>query len=220
MSLQSLWYFTGLPDDVVNSLCDDLASTPENLFIDSHIKKGNINDGTEGAGNVINADKRNSKHAWISTNHWIGGFLWHYIMKANRENFLYDLTNIDGEFMQYTVYNEGCYYKWHTDTDISTWRTPQTLDKGEEIKKNHVDDFLAQSVEQTRKLSGVLQLSDPEDYEGGSVQIMGGGGNTYFLPKRKGTLAFFDSRSMHRVQPIKSGERRSLVFWVNGPRWR
>jgi len=37
--------------------------------------------------------------------------------RANRENFLYDLSNIDGESLQYTVYGEGEYYGWHNDAD-------------------------------------------------------------------------------------------------------
>ena len=40
------------------------------------------------------------------TTHWVGGFLWHYVQRANRENFLYDLRNIDGESMQYTRYEK------------------------------------------------------------------------------------------------------------------
>ena len=32
--------------------------------------------------------------------------------KANRENFLYDLSHIDGENMQYTRYEKGEYYNW------------------------------------------------------------------------------------------------------------
>ena len=51
-------------------------------------------------GDALNKEKRNSQNAWIPTNHWVGGFIWHYIMRANRENFLYDLHCIDGENMQ------------------------------------------------------------------------------------------------------------------------
>ena len=38
-------------------------------------------------GDALNKDKRNSQNAWIPTTHWVGGFLWHYIERANRENF-------------------------------------------------------------------------------------------------------------------------------------
>ena len=52
-------------------------------------------------GDALNKEKRNSQNTWIPSNHWVAGFLWHYVMRANRENFLYDLTNIDGESLQY-----------------------------------------------------------------------------------------------------------------------
>ena len=48
-------------------------------------------------GDALNKEKRNSQNAWIPTTHWVGGFMWHYIQRANRENFLYDLRCIDGE---------------------------------------------------------------------------------------------------------------------------
>jgi PKHD-type hydroxylase len=40
------------------------------------------------------------------------------------------------------------------------------------------------------------------------------------MPKQKGTIAFFDSRTPHRVKKVKSGVRKSLVGWVIGPRFR
>jgi len=220
MALQSIWYFTNLPETVTESIYTDLSETfsDESLLSQSFIigkdKEGHLDN------KAVNLNKRNSKHAWISTNHWISGFLWHYVLKANKENFLYDITNIDGQYMQYTVYNEGCFYGWHTDADISTWRTPQSINRGMEITDENINDYLAENVELTRKISGILQLSDSEDYEGGNVQIMGSNGHTYFIPRQRGSLILFDSRSMHRVQKITKGVRRSLVFWCVGPRWK
>ena len=46
-------------------------------------------DSSVGHGGQGEVDKviRNSKNLWIPTSHWIGGFLWHYVQRANRENF-------------------------------------------------------------------------------------------------------------------------------------
>jgi PKHD-type hydroxylase len=75
-------------------------------------------------------------------------------------------------------------------------------------------------AELVRKLSFTLQLSDPEDYEGGQVQFLDENGRTYFAPKRKGTLVLFDSRTQHRVLKVTKGLRKSIVGWVVGPRWK
>jgi hypothetical protein len=66
-------------------------------------------------GDALNKEKRNSQNTWIPTTHWVAGFLWHYVQRANRENFLYDLRNIDGESLQYTRYEAGQFYGWHND---------------------------------------------------------------------------------------------------------
>jgi len=54
-------------------------------------------------------------------------FLWHYVQRANRENFLYDLRNIDGESMQYTRYGEGQFYGWHNDAGLATQYKPVSV---------------------------------------------------------------------------------------------
>ena len=96
MAFQSVWYFTDLPEEIVNIIEKDLFDSFGERMSDSKIQ-----------GDNLNKEKRNSKNAWVPTTHWVAGFIWHYIMKANRENFLYDLECIDGESMQYTEYREG-----------------------------------------------------------------------------------------------------------------
>ena len=85
MAYQSVWYFTDLPDKVVDLIEEDIAEKFDANMGDSKLH-----------GDALNKDKRNSQNAWIPTTHWVGGFLWHYIQRANRENFLYDLRCIDG----------------------------------------------------------------------------------------------------------------------------
>ena len=70
-----------------------------------------------------------------------------------------------------------------------------------------------------RKLSCVLQLSTPEEYEGGVLQ-MNPGGNVMEVPKGIGTLCFFPSFLLHRVTPLSSGVRKSLVTWLCGANFR
>jgi PKHD-type hydroxylase len=78
-------------------------------------------------GDQVDKVIRDSKNAWIPTSHWVGGFIWHYIQRTNRENFCYDLTAIDGESIQYTQYDAGQFYDWHIDAGIDTAYKPQRI---------------------------------------------------------------------------------------------
>ena len=206
MALQSVWYFTDLPEDVVDIIEKDLSEKFDSQMQDSRLH-----------GDSLNKDKRNSQNAWIPTQHWVGGFMWHYIMRANRENFLYDLRNIDGESMQYTRYGEGMFYDWHNDSGLATHYKPVSVGNRTEGRQQ---DFVNENLELVRKLSFALQLSSPDDYEGGNVVLLDEGGKKYIAPRQRGTVVLFDSRTQHRVNKVKSGVRKSIVGWVVGPRWK
>ena len=81
-------------------------------------------------------------------------------------------------------------------------------------------DFVNENLELVRKLSFVVQLSNPEDYEGGNLQLLAEDGKSYFAPRQRGTIVIFDSRTQHRVLKVTKGQRKSLVGWVVGPRWK
>ena len=207
-AFQSIWYFTGLPDEVVKiverelvkDFDKDIKSSPVNLLVGEGFDK-----------------VRNAKHSWVASSHWMGGFLWHYIERANRENFLYDLKGLDSEHIQYTVYDEGEYYDWHNDGGLTTLYKPQFIGNSTD---GVGDDFVNQNKELVRKLSFSLQLSNPEDYEGGELELVNETGESYVAPKTQGCLVLFDSRTRHRVRTVTKGTRKSLVGWVLGPRWK
>ena len=213
MAYQSIWYYTGLPKDIVNILDDYVSENFDSEMRDSEL-----------LGKYKDKNKRNSENAWIDTNHWIAGFIWHYVNKANRENFRYDLTNIDGENLQYTKYSEGQYYNWHNDAGISNYYKPQYVGNSgnfdDDPNNLQTTDFLKTSCELVRKLSFTLQLSDPDEYEGGNVQLIDEAGRSYIAPRQRGTIILFDSRTQHRVIKVKKGVRKSIVGWVLGPRWK
>jgi len=215
MAFQSIWYYTDIPEKVVNLLEEDLAEKFEPRMEDSKLH-----------GDALNKIKRNSQNTWIPSDHWIGGFVWSYIQKVNRENFLYDLTCIDGESIQFTRYKEGMFYGWHTDSGLSTYSNPQNKNwsSGRLNDKNQANiiatDYINENIELVRKLSFSLQLSDPDEYEGGNVQLIDETGATYVAPRKRGTMILFDSRTQHRVLKVESGVRKSLVGWAVGPRWK
>jgi len=73
---------------------------------------------------------------------------------------------------------------------------------------------------QVRKLSGICQLSDPEDYEGGTLEIVVGETDVHQMPKQRGTIVVFPSYMLHRVHPVTAGERWASVIWAEGPKYR
>ena len=210
MALQSVWFLTGLPSDIINSLEKDL----EKHFDDMGDSKL-IND-------VLDKDIRKSKNTWIPTTHWITGWLWHYVEMANRNNFLYDLSFIESESMQYARYGVGEYYHWHSDTSIPVQYKPQIQISATDstTDDNYLRERVAIKNELVRKISFSLQLSDPDDYEGGNIQFIDESNKNYIAPRQKGSLIIFDSRTKHRVCKVRSGVRKSIVGWVVGPRWK
>lgn len=205
MAFQSVWYYTDLPEDIVDLIEKDLTEKFDSQFQDSKLH-----------GDALNKEKRNSQNTWIPTTHWVAGFLWHYVQRANRENFLYDLRNIDGESLQYTRYSEGEFYGWHNDAGLQTQYKPQSVGN---LAEGLANDFVNENIELVRKLSFSLQLSGPDDYEGGNVQFIDEAGKSYFAPRKRGTIVLFDSRTQHRVLKVTKGVRKSIVGWVVGKRW-
>ena len=74
MSNLVCWHITRLPCEIIDILEKDIKV----FDIDIH--------SSEISGGEVNEEIRHSKNAWIPTEHWIGGWLWYYIQKSNREN--------------------------------------------------------------------------------------------------------------------------------------
>lgn len=67
-----------------------------------------------------------------------------------------------------------------------------------------------------RKLSITVQLND--GYEGGDLLI--NSGQLITTKKGIGNVIIFPSFLLHKVNPIISGNRYSLVSWISGPVWK
>jgi PKHD-type hydroxylase len=117
---------------------------------------------------------------------------------GNRRAFGTELWHLhEMQFTQYNADDEG-FYDWHNDV---MWESSNC---------GH------------RKLSMVIQLSDPSEYEGGDLEIQ----PLYLGPpdptvlRKQGNVVVFPSFLMHRVTPVTKGTRYSLVAWMEGPKWR
>ena len=127
---------------------------------------------------------------------WLWQKIASFVGKANYELFLYDIQFIQS--IQYTIYNSSD----EDNGDFYTW---------------HRDDSLTGYAETDRVISGSILLSDPDDFEGGDFEIdIAGNMNPQKLVLEKGDIFFFDSSMSHRVTPVTSGQRKTLVFWVCG----
>ena len=140
---------------------------------------------------------RNSHVVWLNEP-WIYKELWPFVSEANKEaKWNFNLTHLEN--LQFTKYvgSLNQHYNWHTDCG----------------KGSHA----------YRKLSFVIQLSDPKTYAGGQFLIN---------PERRwskdnicfnnswentGSILFFPSFLEHTVTPVILGTRYSLVGWLRGP---
>ena len=143
--------------------------------------------------NITN-EHRNSTIRWVQDLPEVKNLLWKYIWEANRQSFNMDVVGIfEVQFAEYNATEEQ-YYAWHHDID---W---------------------AQDSGYDRKLSIIIQLADPEEYDGGDVEF-----KLFTTPKefkKRGSVLVFPSYLEHQVTPVTRGTRYSLVAWVEGPRWR
>jgi PKHD-type hydroxylase len=150
------------------------------------------------AGRKQNTDHlRVTRVAWMERNPetaWLYARLEEAVLHLNTRFYKFELFGLEESF-QYTVYDgvEGGHYNWHVDLG-------------------------AENVE-PRKISLSLQLTDPSRYEGCDLVLEAGDG-PYRAEKARGTLIAFPSYVLHRVTPIESGVRKSLVIWVGGPAFR
>jgi PKHD-type hydroxylase len=76
----------------------------------------------------------------------------------------------------------------------------------------HIDKMLNGTV---RKLSLTIQLSSPEDYEGGELALYTDK-EAQLMLKELGKMIVFPSYVLHEVRPVTKGTRYSLVAWITG----
>ena len=149
--------------------------------------------------------RKTSVHFIEDKDNEINKLAWHFLRKANKIQFNYDLEYFQA--IQFAEYKNGGFYGWHVDSE--------GIDKSNE----------------TRKLSLTLALSDPDTFEGGELQFYSGdrpmedmgeitGEQITNDIKSQGTVIVFDSRDWHRVTPVTKGVRHSIVCWTVGPNFK
>lgn len=124
---------------------------------------------------------------------WVYERLMGLITEANNELWGFDLYTIP-DAIQHTIYPaNGGHYEWHMDIG------PDELS--------------------VRKVSLTIQMSEDDEYTGGELQFLKGH-NPENAPRGKGCVVIFPSYLLHRVTPVETGTRKSMVLWVGGEHYR
>ena len=196
------WYFSGV---LTPKFCDDVIEYAKSQkevmartggYGDRKLKKEEVLDLKR---------KRNSDLVWLNDT-WIYKELHPYVHEANKNagwNFDWNRS----ESCQFTKYKLNQFYDWHCDSWDRPYDKPDDPDRHGKI----------------RKLSCTVSLSDGNEYEGGEFEFdmrnTDKGTNQPYVCneiKPKGSIVVFPSFVWHRVKPVTSGTRYSLVIWNLG----
>lgn len=143
-------------------------------------------------------DIRRAEIGWlddIPDSAWVMDRMIGLVAKANRDGFGFDLTDFgeSAQVARYGAERQG-HFDWHSDIGAGNWAAK-------------------------RKLTVVVQLSDPQDYEGGALELRPDS-NLATAPRARGLATVFPSFVLHRVTPVTAGTRWSLTLWAHGPQFR
>ena len=157
--------------------------------------------------------KRNSDLVWLN-DRWIYREIHPYVDIANKNagwNFDWERS----EPCQFTKYKHNQYYDWHCDS----WDKPYQKKEGDPDNGK------------IRKLSMTCQLTDGSEYKGGELEFDYRNYDPHMRDEAKhvkqakeilpkGSIIVFPSFVWHRVKPVTSGTRYSLVVWHLGKPFR
>jgi PKHD-type hydroxylase len=134
---------------------------------------------------------RHTENIWLERNEanmWAFDKMLALVMSANQNKYQYEIDFF--EALQLAKYEENMHYNWHAD--------------------------LGPGVMGNRKLSVTVQLSSPDDYEGGELLLDVQAIEPFVAPKEIGSVTVFPSFLKHKVTPVTKGTRYSLVAWASG----
>ena len=202
------WYFTSA---LTPRFCDEVIKYA-NAQKESIARTGGYDKKELSKEDIKNIQKkRKSDLVWLNDN-WIYKELHPYVNEANKNagwNFEWERS----EACQFTKYKLNQYYDWHCDG----WDKPYEKEGPEKCK--------------IRKLSMTCQLTDGAEYTGGELEFDFRNYDPHMRDESKhrvqckeilpkGSIIVFPSFVWHRVKPVISGTRYSLVVWHLGRPFR
>lgn len=126
---------------------------------------------------------------------WVMDRIIDLVRAANRQVYDFDLREFaeSPQVARYSAERKG-HFGWHSD-----------IGEGQLAAK--------------RKLTMVVQLTAPAEYEGGALEVMPSHHVVTGSPAQ-GCATLFPSVLLHRVTPVTKGVRHSLSIWAHGPAFR
>lgn len=125
--------------------------------------------------------------------------IWKMAIQANNDWFNFHITKLS--FVQLAEYS---------------------AEQSGEYKRHHDVFWINNDPIYHRKLTCVIQLTDPSEYDGGDFEIYDlsqSAPNKQEL-REQGTAIFIPSFLYHAALPVTRGTRHSLAVWLEGPKWR
>jgi len=151
-------------------------------------------DWTDGRETVGTQGARVKRNRQLPENAPVGRELGRVILQALARSPLFHSAALPVRFVPplFNRYEGGEHYGLHVDGSV------RSLPSGEQLRTD---------------LSCTLFLSEPEDYDGGELEVV----DTYGIHEVKlpaGDLILYPSTSLHRVQPVTRGARICSFFWL------
>lgn len=184
-------------DYVSPTLCDNVIQNAKKLA---------ANEPTIGSSSgKANEEYRRSVVRWVDVSinpefTVVHDLMWKAMARINEDWFRFNVTSLPP--MQFTEYDASYLGEY----------------------KSHQDVFWVTNTPNHRKLTLILQLSDPSEYQGGDLMLeylsQDPSGGDYSMMKRKGSIIAFPSFIYHRLTPVTMGKRYSLVAWFEGPKFQ
>ena len=193
--------YVHFPSFISSHICDEIISIGEEKLVKAYTNK------KQGV--------RNSEIAWL-TDKSIYDLIIPAVKDANTQSgWFWKITG--GEKIQFTKYGIDQFYDWHVDggSDFNATYTGGYL-------YDYESGNVSTSMGTVRKISMTVNLVDGNEYEGGNLEFDFGSVSgkdrikTCDEIRPKGSLTVFPSFIPHRVTPITSGTRYSLVLWNLG----
>jgi PKHD-type hydroxylase len=188
---------------------DNLLSKEDLKEISNYCNNLKLNNATLGdLSETANEKVRKSKVAFEYVNNenfWLFEKLKYVAETINNDFYRFNLTGFD--HFQYTEYqSNNSHYDFHSDIFYDS-----------ASENANLDDYY-----QNRKLSISIILNNVTEFEGGEFQFSDNSdlNNIEVAEQQFGRVIAFPSFVPHRVTPVVKGTRKSLVYWVTGPKFQ
>lgn len=150
--------------------------------------------GTVTNNRIVDTTVRRTDVVWQPPTQPIGCVAKCYMEMANQSaEWGYNLSTQESTQLARYKSTDEAYYDWHMDS------TPP---------ENGIQ----------RKLSCVILLNDPSEFEGGILQFKGMEDQNVL--NKQGSIIVFPSFIEHKVTPVTKGVRYSAATWASGPSFR